>query len=326
MRTGVLLPGYGNLDPTEIAEYAEDLGYDSVWSPELWGRDAFVQLSAIADATDDIAIGTAIVNVYSRSPAVLAQAAGTLDTLSEGRFTLGVGVSTKKAIEDLHGLSFENPPRRAHETIDLVKSYLDGDGPVTYEGEVFHVADFPSLDADVAVYFAALGKANRRVVARLADGWIPHNIPFPALPEAFEYIAEHARETGRDPDEITVAPYVPAAVSDDPAEARDAIRGHIAYYVGSGEGYRRAVGHRFPEAADTVAEAWRGGDRGAATDAVTEEMVDDLGIAGTPDEARDRLYELVAAGPIDEPILTVPNQAADELAAETVEALAPNGN
>jgi alkanesulfonate monooxygenase SsuD/methylene tetrahydromethanopterin reductase-like flavin-dependent oxidoreductase (luciferase family) len=136
-------------------------------------------------------------------------------------------------------------------------------------------------------------------------------------------VAAAARGAGRDPEDITVAPYVPAVVAEDPEEARDAIRGHVAYYVGSGEGYKKAVASRFPEAAERVASAWRAGDREEATDAVTDEMVAALGIAGRPDEARAQLRELVEASTIDRPLVVVPNQVDETLGERTVEALAP---
>ena len=323
MKPGLLLPPADVLDPVGVATTAESLGYGSVWVPELWGADAFVQLGAVADATDDVRVGTAIANVFSRSPAVLAMAAATVDRYSDGRMTLGTGVSTPKAIEDLHGVEYDRPVRRSHEVIEVVKAYLsDVDERVAYEGEVISVQDFDTLGRDVPVFHAAMGPANRRVVARLADGWIPHNIPFPNLGDAFDYIADHAREADRDPDDITVAPYVPAAVSDDdPDAARDAIRGHVAYYVGNGEGYRKAVAERFPDEADAVAGNWREGDRDAAKAAVTDEMVAGLGVAGTTEQAREQLAAL-QDGPVDIPIVTVPRQAAD-LAMETVQALAP---
>lgn len=317
----LLLPGSGR-DPVPVAREAERLGYDGVWLGELWGASSVVKLTEIAVATEEIGLGTAILNVFSRSPAVLAMTAATLDEVSDGRFTLGVGTSTEKAVEDLHATQFERPVRRAHETIELAKRYLSDTGRIAYDGELFEASDFPSLDADVPVYHAALGRANRRVVARLADGWLPHNVPFPELPAAFEYVAEQTPE-GRDPSEITVAPYVPAAVSDDPEKARDAVRGHLAYYVGSGEGYRRAVAGRFPDAADRVAEAWRDGRREAAVEAVTDEMVAALGVAGTPDAAREQLAEIAGMEVVDRPIVTVPNNAT-ELLDGTVEALAPS--
>ena len=323
MKPGLLLPPADVLDPVGVATTAESLGYGSVWVPELWGADAFVQLGAVADATDDVRVGTAIAYVFSRSPAVLAMAAATVDRYSDGRMTLGTGVSTPKAIEDLHGVEYDRPVRRSHEVIEVVKAYLsDVDERVAYEGEVISVQDFDTLGRDVPVFHAAMGPANRRVVARLADGWIPHNIPFPNLGDAFDYIADHAREADRDPDDVTVAPYVPAAVSDDdPDAARDAIRGHVAYYVGNGEGYRKAVAERFPDEADAVAGNWREGDRDAAKATVTDEMVAGLGVAGTTEQAREQLAAL-QDGPVDIPIVTVPRQAAD-LAMETVQALAP---
>ncbi|HET7323506.1 MAG TPA: LLM class flavin-dependent oxidoreductase, partial [Halococcus sp.] len=307
MTHGLLLPGVSDVSLPTLAVRAEELGYESVWMGELWGGSSPIQLAEIAGRTETITLGTAILNVYSRTPATLAMTASSLDRVSDGRFILGLGTSTQKAIEDLHSMNFERPVRRAHETIELTKRFLGTDksegGRVAYDGELFHAADFPALDADVPVYHAALGQANRRVVARLCDGWLPHNIPFPNLDEAFSYVADHAEQAGRDPADITVAPYVPAAVADDPEVARDAIRGHIAYYTGSGEGYRQAVASRFPDAAEQIAEAWHSGERKAAAGSVSDEMVSALGVSGTPDEARTQLHELTENSVIDHPIV-----------------------
>ncbi|WP_117593232.1 LLM class flavin-dependent oxidoreductase [Haloprofundus halophilus] len=320
---GLLLPDVAAESPASVAERAEELGYDAVWVSELWGTDAFVQLAELAMRTETVGLGTAIVNVFSRSPAVIAMAAASVERLAPGRVTLGVGASTPKAVEDLHGTSYDQPVRRIHETVELVKAYLSDADAVDYDGELFEVADFPGLDADVPVYNAALGPANRRATGRVCDGWIPHNIPFEGLSEAFDVVADAAREAGRDPENIAVAPYVPAAVSEDETDAYDAVRGHLAYYVGSGEGYRRAVATAFPEEADRVAEAWRSGDRAAASDAVTDEMVRALGVAGTPDAARGRLETILDLDVLDRPMVTVPRQADDDLTLRTIEALAP---
>ncbi|MHB9288565.1 LLM class flavin-dependent oxidoreductase [Halobacteriales archaeon Cl-PHB] len=323
MPTGVLLPNDA-ADVATFARRAEKLDYDSVWGAELWGRDVFVALGQAATATDDISLGSAIANVYGRSPATLAQAAATLVDQAGDRIRLGLGTSTEKTVEDLHGASFDNPPRQLHETAELARKFLQGDGRVDYDGEVYAVKDFPALDTDVPVYTAALGAATRRATGRTADGWIPHNIPFGHLKEAFETVADAAREVGRDPDAINVAPYVPAAVSDDAAEARAAVRGHLAYYIGNGEGYRRAVADEFPDQADAVAKAWRSGDRGEAREAVTDEMVDALGVAGTPKAARQRFADVADHDTIDEPIVVLPMGADEAVAEQTVDALAPS--
>lgn len=322
MERGVLLPAQERVDTVALGVRAESLGYDAVWASELWGGDAFVRLTQIAERTDEIGLGTAIVNVFSRTPATLAQAAVTLDRASDGRFTLGTGVSTPKAIEDLHGMAFESPIRRAHETVSLVRRFTAESGdPVTYDGEIFAVRDFPPLGGSIPLWHAALGPANRRVVGRVCDGWIPHNVPFDRLERVFEDVAAAARDADRDPEAITVAPYVPAAVAADPEVARDAIRGHLAYYVGSAEGYRKAAGGAFPDAADRIANAWRDGNRADAAAEVTDDMVDALGVAGTPETAREKLRELPPV--IDHAMVVVPAQAAADLGERTIAALAP---
>ncbi|MFH5801541.1 LLM class flavin-dependent oxidoreductase [Haladaptatus sp. CMAA 1911] len=324
MPTDLLLPQITTLDQTELSVRAEALGYDGLWLGELWGTSSVVQLTDIAAHTGTVDLGTAILNVFSRTPAVLAMTAATLNRVSDGRFRLGVGTSTQKAIEDLHGMEWDdpNPVRRAHETIELTKAFLGDDGRVDYDGDIFSVQDFPSLDADVPIYHAALGQANRRVVARLCDGWIPHNVPFPDLEDAFAYIADHAAAAGRD-DAIDVAPYIPAAVSDDIEAAKDAIRGHVAYYVGNGRGYEQSVAQRFPDDAAAVATAWREGDRDTAVGNVTDEMVTALGVAGTPEQAREQFRSITDIDCVTRPMVTIPSNADEDMTERTIDALAP---
>jgi alkanesulfonate monooxygenase SsuD/methylene tetrahydromethanopterin reductase-like flavin-dependent oxidoreductase (luciferase family) len=321
---GAKVPPLGGLDDVETARKLDAAGYETLWVGELWSGDAFVRLTRMADAVESAALGTAIVNVFSRSPAALAGAAATLDQTAPNGVRLGIGTSTPKAIEDLHGMPFDRPIRRVHETAEIVREFTSGEGRVNYEGELFELADFPALDADVAIDVASLGASNRRATGRVGDGWLPHNIPFSHLEDAFETIADTAEEAGRDPGDIRTMPYVPSVVSDDPEAATAAVRGHVAYYVGSGEGYRRAVARKFPDEADEIAEAWRSGDRESARAAVTDEMVADLGVAGTAEEAREKLAEVAANPVIDEPIVVVPDSADAETAARTLEALAPD--
>lgn len=323
---GLLLPDTEDTTAVKYARRAEELGYDSVWMVELWGANAFVELTQIATQTTSIEVGTAIANVFSRSPAVLAMSAASLHQISGGQFRLGLGVSTPKVIEDLHGMQFDRPVRRAHETLEIIRAFTDSDtASVEYQNQLFEVAGFPPLGVDIPIYHAALGPANRRVVGRLADGWIPHNIPFSELEATFETIAETANERERDPRNITVAPYVPVAVADNEGDARDAIRGHLAYYVGSGKGYERAVSSVFPDVAERVATDWRAGNRSAAKAAVTDEMVDALSIVGTPPTASERFQTFLDEHAIvDLPILTVPRQADEQLVQRTIEAFAPS--
>jgi alkanesulfonate monooxygenase SsuD/methylene tetrahydromethanopterin reductase-like flavin-dependent oxidoreductase (luciferase family) len=221
-------------------------------------------------------------------------------------------------------MTFDRPIRRTREVVDLVGAFTSGEDAVAYDGEVFEVADFPALSADVPVYNAALGPANRSVTGRYCDGWLPNNVPFSHLATAFETVGEAARETGRDPDAIEVAPWVHVAVDDDdPDAARDAIRATVAYYVGASQGYENAVGAVFPDQAERVATSWRNGEHDGARAAVTDEMVDDLGCAGTAGEARAGLRALQDDPVVDTPIVDVPRGLDDATVERTVEAVAP---
>jgi len=323
MSIGFRLPS-GPVDPVELAERVESLGYQSVWVGELWGADAFVTLARIAERTEHVALGTAIVNVYSRTPATLAMAAASLDDATQGGIRLGLGVSTERAIGGIHGKKFDRPVRRTHETAAIIRRILEANEPVDYDGELLSVTGVPPVEADVRLYNAALGPANRRATGRLFDGWVPHNVPLRSLDNAFETIAITAREAGREPDDIAVAPYVPTAVAEDEGTAREQLADHLAYYVGSGSGYRRAVATAFPKAASTIAEHWHAGDRTAARAAVTEEMTDALGIIGTPETARERFFDFIGRPLVDEALVVPAGRPDAERVWRTVEAIAPD--
>lgn len=242
-----------------------------------------------------------------------------LTQITDDQFTLGVGVSTPTAIENTHGLSYERPIRRAHEVIELVQRLHADDNTVSYDGELVSVTNIPPLTANVPIYNAALGEANRRVTGRLCDGWIPHMIPFTHLEDAFETIATHANKNDRDPDDITVAPWVPTAVDDDPEQARITIRRHIAYYTGSSHGYNQAVGKMFPNQAATIYEAWQQGKRDLARQNVTDDMISELGVAGTPEMARKQLREVTSTCKIDCPTIIIPSGSDHSLINRTID-------
>ncbi len=302
---------------------AEELGYDSIWMSEGWGHDVLISLAEIALRTETIRCCTAIVNTYSRTPPVLAMAGATLQHLSDGRAVLGVGPSHASTIETLHGLDYERPVRRTHETIELIKELTGSSDEITYHGDLFHVDNYPGFDTEVPVYNAALGEANRRATGRVADGWLPYLFPVSALNDAFDTIAGTARAAGRDPNTIDVAPQILAAVSDDPEEAKDPIRGYIATYIGKLPNYRQAVAQWYPEESDAIANAWNSDELEAAKAAVTDDLVSDLAVAGTPDTAQDQLAEIVDTSIVDCPIVYVPRSMSARGRDRTIEALKP---
>lgn len=312
--------------PGEFASRAESLGYESVWTSEGWGRDSFVELSEMAATTDAIDVGTSVVNTFSRSPAVLAMAAASVAEPSGGRVRLGVGAGHPEMIEDLHGLSYGRPIQRTKETIEVIQAYTTpSDGPVEYDGDIFNVSGYGSQNVPLPVYNAALGERNRSITGKLCEGWIPFIIPIPALKRAFEAVAAGAREAGRDPEEVTVAPWISAAVSENPDRARRIVTDHLASYIGvmTDDTYKGAVAQQFPDEAVRIAAAWRDGDETGAASHVTDEMLDALAVVGTPDAARQQLRDLLAHPVIDIPIVSIPFEADPTLAETTLEALAP---
>lgn len=324
-RTGIVLPEYADKSADWLVDYAEDAvanGFDSVWVGEGWGYNPFALLNRVAERTD-CGLGTCIANVFARSPAALAGNALALHDASDGRFVLGLGASTPMVVEGFHGQSFERPLRRIRETIEIVDLALSGDR-IEYDGEVFEVSGFKlnhADDATVPVLNAALGTTNIAMSIDFADGLLPHLMPLTAIEDA---IAEGRERANRDR-ELHVAPSIPTAVSDDPEEARSVLARHVAYYAGSTDFYNGVISdHGFPEEAAAIQEAWRGGDKVAAAEAVSPELLDALGIAGTPEHARERVSELLD-GAVDTALISFPQGASDEMFRAAIEALPPDG-
>ncbi|MFB6164604.1 MAG: LLM class flavin-dependent oxidoreductase [Haloarculaceae archaeon] len=322
-RTGIVLPEYADCSGEWLVDFAvdaADAGFESVWVGEGWGYDPFAVLSRVAEHTD-CALGTCIANAYSRSPAALAAGSLALHDATDGRFMLGVGASTPMVVERFHGQEFERPLRRIRELVEIVELALAGER-IDYDGEVFEVGGFRLNHADgatVPVLNAALGTTNIAMTIDYADGLLPHLMPLPAIEDA---VAE-ARERANTDRDLHVAASVPTAISEDPAEARTVLSKHLAYYAGSTDFYNDVIAeHGFPEEAAAIKDAWRGGDKAGAAEAVSADLQDAIGIAGTPEHARDRVTELLD-DVVDTVLISFPQGATDEMFELTVEALPP---
>ena len=312
----------------EFAQRAEELGYDSLWVGEAWGRDLFTVLTHIACHTSRIKLATGIVNVYSRTPTLVAQSIASLDDISEGRAILGLGTSGAKVVEDWHGVPYEQPIQRTREYIEIVNLVLSGER-VVYDGRFFKLRDFrlrfsPPRDR-IPIYLASMGPKNVQLTGELADGWAPVFFA-PGYLDRFRADLElGARRAGRSAGDVTIAPWMIACVSDDAAHARSLIRGHIAYYVGGMGRYYSELMSRygFQEEAARIKELWvTRRDRDAARDVVTDAMVDAVAIMGNAARCRERIVELAAQG-IESPVLMMPHGASGQMIRETVDGLAP---
>jgi len=323
-RVGVL---FSLRDDPDLVQRAERLGYESVWAAEGQGKSAFGKLERWATHTDDIGLATGIVNVFSRTPAALAQAVATLDAHSGGRAILGLGVAHPGVVEDFHGADFERPLARMAEYIELVRRYLRGD-PGSFEGEFFSPARtsfweaFESERAAIPIYNGALGPGNVRLTGEYADGWLPNLYPESQFAEAREWLAEGAERGGRDPDDVDVAMYVLAAVHDDPATARRAAAEHVAYYLRDIPGYydRAAEEAGFADEVAAVRDAPTT-EQGATR--IGDDFLDRVAVVGTPEQAREQVADLREMG-VDLPVVRAPAGTDREWVERTLSTFAPH--
>lgn len=322
-RVGVLL---SLRDEPGLVVRAEQLGYESVWAAEGQGKTAFGKLERWATHTDEIGLATGIVNVFSRTPAALAQAAATLDSHSEGRTILGLGVAHPGVVEDFHGAQFERPLARMAEYIELLRRYLRGD-PSGFDGEFYSPTRtsfweaFDPVRAEIPIYNGALGPDNVRLTGARADGWLPNLYPESAFAEAQGWLAEGAERAGRDVAEIDVAMYVLTAVHEDPVEARQQAAEHVAYYLRDIPGYydRAAAQAGF---GDDVAAVRAADSLEAGAKQVSDGFLDRIAVIGTPAETREQLASLRRMG-VDLPIVRAPAGTDREWVERTLETFRP---
>ncbi len=311
------------------AELADELGYDSFWLPEAWGYEVFSLLSEMAGRTKRIKLGTAIVNVFSRSPGLIAMSAATLDEISEGRFVLGLGTSGARVIEGFHGRAFNKPLTQLHDVIKITRTLVEG-GKLTDAGaELGQYRPF-TLEMKprprVPIYVAALKRKSITAIGELADGWIPTFWPYERIGEARAWIDEGARKAGRDPSEIKVAPFTTVIPLGSEVGERMA-REIVAFYIaGMGDYYKELLsGFGYTEECNAVEALYRDkATRSRAHEAVSPAMVKALMIAGDPNACLEDLRRIRGLG-VDLPILSLPQGATWPMLEQYLRAMAPRG-
>ncbi|MFX0093169.1 MAG: LLM class flavin-dependent oxidoreductase [Candidatus Hodarchaeota archaeon] len=298
--------------------------FTHVFVPELWGRDALTQIATLAGLAErDITYGTAIVNLYSRTPATLAQTAASLSELTDGQFILGLGLSGPIVIENWHGIPFDehSPLQRTREYFDIIRLILSGER-CNYEGLIFKLKNFRlrAKSATVPLFLAALGPKNVNLAGEIADGWFPIWTPLKGF-EVLIQDLELGKETrSRDlPWDVDIAPLLITCSSDSP-KAKLLVQNHIAYYVGGmGTFYNNLMKRLgFATEAEKIQIAWKNGDRTLAASCVSNAMIDQIAVLGTEDELPNRYEQLRKQG-ITIPILMLPFNCPPDLALKTVQ-------
>ncbi|MGP0109944.1 MAG: LLM class flavin-dependent oxidoreductase [Acidimicrobiales bacterium] len=284
---------------------AERLGATSVWLPEFWAHDALTPLGALAQATETIRLGTAIVQLGTRTPAMLAMSAMTLQELSDGRFVLGIGTSGPQVMEGWHGVHFSKPVTRTRETIEIIRMVTRGER-LDYQGEVYQLplpdGEGVSLRSaarpvEVPIYVASLGPTNLRLTGAFADGWIGNSFLTESAAVFFDEIATGAASTGRSIADLDLTVAASCEFTDDVDEAgRRHAEGYAFTFGAMGSAstnfYNRAFERQgFGGAVGEVQRLWLAGDRDAARRAVPTEIGLRTNLIGPHDDVLRRLRE-----------------------------------
>ena len=295
---------------------AERLGYDSVWTSESYGSDAVSTATWIAARTQRIHVGTAIMQMAGRSPAATAMTAMTLDSLSGGRFRLGLGVSGPQVVEGWHGQPFGKPLRKTREYVAVVRAILRREKPLEFSGEYYQIpyagADATGLGKplrsilhgreDLPIYLAAVGPRNVALAAEIADGWIPVFFSARRMSMFREWLDEGFRAGGRAPRDFDVMPMVPVVVGDDLDACRAAVKPRLALYVGGmgarGRNFYNDIARRYgyEDAAKRIQDLYLDGRKDEAAGAVPDALVDEVALCGPRERIRQQVAEWTGAG------------------------------
>lgn len=297
---------------------ADELGYDTVWLGETWGYDLVTRLTELVLATKRIRIGAGIFNVFSRTPGVLASTIATLDERSGGRIVCGLGSSGAQVIEHWHGVPFDRPLRRLREYTEIINLIMRRE-PLHYRGEIFTLErgfklQIAPVRAHVPIYIAAITPRSIDQAGEIADGLLAVYWPASRLPALRAQLdagaARAGRAPGRAPGSTRIAAYITTvAIADEGqrAAARDVAREPLAFYIGRmGRFYAEMLGrHGYAEEVAAIGAGWRVGPD-AARAAVSDRLLDDTAIVGTPAEIRARLVAWHADG-LDEAAISLPS-------------------
>ena len=301
---GYASPGTNPTELIALAQEAERLGYDSAWTAEAWGTDAVTVLAWLGATTTTIGLGTGIMQMPARTPAMTAMTAATLDLMSGGRVLLGLGTSGPQVVEGWHGGPFGKPLGRTREYVEIVRAAIrrelvqhQGEHyEIPYRGEDATGLGLPlklmlrPLRTEIPVYLAAIGPRNVALAAEIADGWLPVWVSPEKLAGVF---AEPLTAAGPGFDVAAFA--VPVAISDDLQAARDFVKPHLALYVGGmgamGQNYYSTLVARYGyvREANEIQELYLGGKKMEAIAAVPDALVDEVALVGGRDRIADRL-------------------------------------
>lgn len=316
---GLILDANKISDLTVLAKKAEDANFDSVWATELY-RTTFQQLSAVANSTQNIKLGTAVALAFVRSPLITSLTAFDLDEISNGRLILGLGTGAKRTNEMWHGISHGKPVTRIKECIELIRlinSAANSGEVLSFEGEYYNISTkgyhraFKPIRDSFPIYLAAVGSNMTRASAEVADGYLGHVVcSLRYLKEVVnKNILSGLKISGRSKDDFKSCSIITCAISDNKKQAMEAARSTIAFYATVRTYEPPFKLHGFQEQSQRVREAFFNRDIKTMINSVSDDMVNTFAVVGTPSECRKKIDEYREY--IDLPILSAPHYYLD---------------
>ena len=319
MKLGLLAGGIGprvrvNL---EVIKHAETLGFDSVWTAEAWGGDAVTPATWMLAHTDKIKVGTAIMQMPARSPAMTAMTAMSLAELSGGRFIVGLGASGPQVVEGWHGVPYGKPVTRLKEYVQIMKQIFRREAPLSFEGELYQLPytgagatglgkplkSILHCEEDIPIFSASITPKGVAAAAEVCDGFFPiwmdpekHQVFDAPINEGF------AAAGDKNMSQFEVSPFVTVSMGDDVEQCMMPIRANMALYIG-GMGardknfynnYAKALG--FEDAAVEIQDLFLSGRKDEAAAAVPVELIDACHLVGPAERIKERLQRWKTAG------------------------------
>ena len=282
----------------ECAKISEKHSPEIIWVPETWGMENFTILSAVSQKNQYSKIGSSIINIFSRSPSLIAMGAATMDIISNGRLIIGLGTSSETIIENFHGNNFKKPVSRMKEYVEIIKLVLTGK-KINYDGDTFKLKNFNLLIKpkrnEIPIYLAAINNKMVELTWEIANGVIFYLRPISEMKETVRKMQSKRR--------IDVTSQLITCMSDDSEDAYNRAKKTLAFYIAVGKVYRDFLENNgFKNEIKNIFEEYQNTGLESLEEYVPDNMIRELTVCGTPLECVKQLRNFMECG-IDLPII-----------------------
>ncbi len=293
MRLGYSLGSVLSIEQVlDCASTLSNYNPDTVWIPETWGMENFSMLSAVSQKLKKAKIGSSIINVYSRSPALVAMGAATVDTISDKRLVIGLGTSSMPIVEEFHGYKFEKPLLRMREYVDIIRNIISGK-KIDYDGKIFSLKNFSLLikppRTRIPIYLAAVNQNMVNLSWEIADGVIFYLRPIQELQKIIKHMQSKQK--------IDVTCQLITCMSNDAESSVERAKKTLAFYISVGKIYREFLAlNGFKNETNNIYQEYNESGLKSNYELVPESMLEQLCVYGTPDECIKKLKRFYQAG------------------------------